>query len=82
LLKTRLGIVASAGFFISAWWVVVNSSWFTCSAQKIASFFLELILAHQARQKRWPKLGVGLWPNTAAEFKRGDFLEVLNKQIH
>jgi len=45
------------------------------SAQKTAVSLFELILAHRARQKTWPSLGVGYSPNAANEFTRGGFLE-------
>ena len=45
------------------------------SVQKTAVSLFELVLAHRARQKTWPSLGVGLQPNAANESTRGGFLE-------
>ena len=54
---------------------VANSAGLPDSAQKTALSFVELILAHRARQKTRPSLGVGLAPHAANEFTRGGFLD-------
>jgi hypothetical protein len=51
-------------------------------ALKTASSLIEFILAHRARQKTRPSLGVGSKPNAATKLKRGGFLEVQNRQTH
>jgi len=61
---------------------LLNPAWVTCSAQKTAESLFEWILAHLARQKGEPSLGVGMKPTTANQFKRGGFLEVRPKQSH
>jgi hypothetical protein len=39
---------------------LLNPAWVTCSAQKTAESLFDWILAHLARQKGGPSLGVGL----------------------
>jgi hypothetical protein len=61
---------------------LANSAWVTCSAQKTAESLFEWILAHLARQKGGPSLGVGMKPTAANQLKRGGFLKVRPKQSH
>ena len=61
---------------------IANAAWVTCIAPKTAESLFELILAHRARQKCGPSLGVGVKPTAANQLKRGGFLEVRPKQSH
>jgi|GEM_PF-4637841 len=61
---------------------IANAAWVTCIAPKTAESLFELILAHRARQKCGPSLGVGMKPTAANQLKRGGFLEVRPKQSH
>ena len=47
----------------------------TLLRQKACAPLVEFTLTHRSRQKRQPRLGVGLQPNVACEFKRAGFLE-------